>query len=734
MWRRRNVILRAPTGAGKTIAVLAPFLYSRDFIGVVRMIYALPLRSLAQGIYRESRQLCHRLGNALRVTLQTGEQPDDPFFTQGDIIVTTYDQVLSGLLCGPYGLPDKLRNINGAIAAGNLIVFDEFHLMQTNRAFLTAAACLQMFGQTVRSVWMTATATSPLTDVLGRVLNASEVCLSEDELAALPSVAQVSRSIQKEAGLLSAETVLANPDARNVVIVNRVSRAQELGRQITELSRARGNAASVVVLHSRFFGPDRKAKQEGLESGFGPKSLGPAVLITTQVVEAGINITCDHLHTEICPMNALIQRAGRCARFPGESGVVHVYNLNPSAALPYGRTELDAAWTLLPDEPMRIDPATVAIWVKAAHHAEDELTLQRYTSAARRLECEDRIWNNVVGQNQGGVADLIREQSDTIRVAVSDDPQGLFPGELEGVSLYRYQLRRMAALGPIWVFDADRGWVETRDPSEVDRSYVAAVPRALAHYTPEFGLELGVPGTYQSPARQLPARLGYKPLKREPWVHHTRCVVAEARRRFADEGASGGILSEGFGAPLADLVDWSAVLHDLGKLQTQWQEWAEAAQRARDPLYRHTELLAHTDFDSSDASDRALTRTIRPPRPHHSAASAYYGFLVLELAQPPMPLTVRVACISAVLGHHGGWVERTVLPLHSRWESDLREARPGAATAAISTPSLAVVDRLWAGISSMRLQFAAWWPLTAYLTRTLRLSDQLATEEGSQDG
>src|ERR1035441_5374748 len=166
LWSRRNVVLRAPTGSGKTLAVLAPFLLDRARTGARRLIYALPLRTLAQGIYETAKDLAP----GWTVKLQTGEQPDDPFFTRGDIIVTTYDQVLSGLLCGPYGLPDKLRNINGAIAAGNLIVFNEFHLMQTNRAFLTAAACLRMFGRTVCSVWMTATATSPLTDFLDRVL------------------------------------------------------------------------------------------------------------------------------------------------------------------------------------------------------------------------------------------------------------------------------------------------------------------------------------------------------------------------------------------------------------------------------------------------------------------------------------------------------------------------------------------------------------------------------------
>ena len=36
------------------------------------------------------------------VTLQTGEQPDDCFFDRGRIVITTYDQLLSGLLDQPY--------------------------------------------------------------------------------------------------------------------------------------------------------------------------------------------------------------------------------------------------------------------------------------------------------------------------------------------------------------------------------------------------------------------------------------------------------------------------------------------------------------------------------------------------------------------------------------------------------------------------------------------------------
>jgi hypothetical protein len=103
---------------------------------------------------------------------------------------------------------------------------------------------------------------------------------------------------------------------------------------------------------------------------------------------------------------------------------------------------------------------------------------------------------------------------------------------------------------------------------------------------------LGAAGDRESPRRQVPQRPGYRPLKRETWVHHTKCVMEEARLRFNREAATGSLLSKGFNASLGELVDWSALLHDLGKLQAQWQAWAEAAQRARDDSYIHSELLA----------------------------------------------------------------------------------------------------------------------------------------------
>jgi CRISPR-associated endonuclease/helicase Cas3 len=210
----KSVVWRAPTGAGKTWSVLVPFLYPDWQRRPTRLIYALPLRTLAQGIYREAREIAQQLNLpieaqvdtrgrehvSLYVTLQTGEQPDDRFFDRGRIIVTTYDQLLSGL--PPYGLSERLHNINAAAVAGALVVFDEFHLMEPHRAFLTAAAGLHLFRDLCQSVWMTATATRPLVELIGDATGAVTVPESEMEwkglLNSLPSVTQVTRSLVNE--------------------------------------------------------------------------------------------------------------------------------------------------------------------------------------------------------------------------------------------------------------------------------------------------------------------------------------------------------------------------------------------------------------------------------------------------------------------------------------------------------------------------------------------------------
>ncbi|MHB8619235.1 MAG: DEAD/DEAH box helicase, partial [Chloroflexota bacterium] len=259
----RNVVLRAPTGAGKTWSVLVPFLCDGWQHRPSKLLYVLPLRTLAESIYHQAQELFQKAGrDHSEVTMQTGEQPDDPFLDTGKVIVTTYDQLLSGLLDGPYGLSNRLHNINAAAIAGALVVFDEFHLMEPHRAFLTSAAMLHVFGELCQSVWMTATATSPLVDVLSGALNTVVMPAGESDwqqmLGCLPSVTQVNRSLKVHDAALSAEAVLDAHSLTSVVLMNTVGRAQSMFEGLRAECRKRGADPELLLLHARFFKSDRR--------------------------------------------------------------------------------------------------------------------------------------------------------------------------------------------------------------------------------------------------------------------------------------------------------------------------------------------------------------------------------------------------------------------------------------------------------------------------------------------
>jgi CRISPR-associated endonuclease/helicase Cas3 len=777
----RNVLLRAPTGAGKTWAVLAPFLFDGWKGRPTRLIYALPLRTLAQGVYEEARKAASKLVRGTVgtfVTIQTGEQPDDPFFDRGRIIVTTYDQVLSGLLDSPYGLSDRLHNINAAAIAGALVVFDEFHLMPVQMAFLTAVAGLHLFRDLCQSVWMTATATEPLEKVLREALNTPQVPATPEETARLhselPSVRNVIRTLQVENSTLRADAVLKFAEGRSIVLANTVARAQDLYRNIAQTLRDKHSNTPILLLHSRFFKQDRQRKEAELRKLLGPGAKGPAILVATQVIEAGIDISCDHLHTELCPMSSLVQRAGRCARFPFETGTVHVYNLPDEARswLPYG--------DLINEDPTLgrtrqllarigsalINPKITTEWVEEVHAGDDAQAL-RTPWVSRVIECVDRIHRKaILRDRQTGVADLIRgDDSDSLRVIVAYEknlPET--PAKREAISLARWSLARHLDGGRElgWFWDSTRDeptWRALRTRGDLRLTYALCLRAEFAQYTEEVGLIVGVSGNKESPPREPARRPGYAPLHEEAWVHHARCVAAETERRMDRECRADGFLAARLsarymlsGSAVLDATRACALLHDLGKLQEEWQRWAEAAMRAKDTSYKYIAPLAHTDFNSDNLQDRERERQVSKitPRPAHAPASAYYGQApIVEMLSTAPPLLLRplaAACLSAILAHHGGWLpppEKTgigmgIRKLDCTWIASLADLglsglKPEVNSLTIESNKYRRMQELLNCVVHQK-NMATFWPLIAYLTRVLRLSDQRATSEHSCDG
>ncbi|MDU5082961.1 CRISPR-associated helicase Cas3' [uncultured Tissierella sp.] len=100
-------------------------------------------------------------------------------------------------------------------------------------------------------------------------------------------------------------------DNKILVICNTVKEAQRIYKELRE---DKSIAENINLFHSGFIKSDRKTKEEEILK-FGSKdSKFKGIWITTQVVEASLDIDFDILVTELSDLNGLFQRFGRCYR------------------------------------------------------------------------------------------------------------------------------------------------------------------------------------------------------------------------------------------------------------------------------------------------------------------------------------------------------------------------------------------------------------------------------------
>jgi CRISPR-associated endonuclease/helicase Cas3 len=158
-------------------------------------------------------------------------------------------------------------------------------------------------------------------------------------------------STVEQSAEIAEEVIRAHRSAhRTLVVVNTVGRALGLYRQLERLIKRRALSIQLVLIHSRFRPNERKAAVDRLLAA--PVSEG-TIIVSTQVVEAGVDVSAATLFTELAPWPSLVQRFGRCNR-AGEQEAASVYWLDlPSAdkpdryAAPYElRDLLDARKTL----------------------------------------------------------------------------------------------------------------------------------------------------------------------------------------------------------------------------------------------------------------------------------------------------------------------------------------------------------------------------------------------------
>lgn len=357
-----------PTGLGKTAMAVLGWVWRRKFAGVVtqsatprRLVYCLPMRVLVEQTTENTIEWLRNLEllddtaavnpEKLRVNVLIGgeEEEDWDLYPECEqVLIGTQDMLLSRALNRGYAASRSRWPIQfGLLNTDCLWVFDEIQLMGIGLSTTTQLEAFRRLlpnketedanrGHRCQSLWMSATMRpewlktvdyAQFVDLAAKIAFDFEKEMKTPELSAgtrkiLQDRWTAKKPVVKSSAVVGdaeklAEEVLKSHKrgTRSIVIVNTVKRACAI---FDELHRVAVHEPSspkpkLVLLHSRFRPGDRK-KQVNLALAEIQRDEPGTIVVSTQVVEAGVDVSATTLFTELAPWASLVQRFGRCNR------------------------------------------------------------------------------------------------------------------------------------------------------------------------------------------------------------------------------------------------------------------------------------------------------------------------------------------------------------------------------------------------------------------------------------
>jgi len=710
-----NVILQAPTGAGKTRAALYPFLNAirEDKSFPRRCIYSVPMRILANQFIAEYETTIQKFNRKFRQhiqpAIQIGDNPQSPDLTH-NLIFATIDQTLSSFLMAPYGLSARKGNLNAGALLSSYLVFDEFHLYDPNTTLPTTLYMLKQLKGIAPFMLMTATFSPTMLHDLADELDA--VVVPEDTKT-MQTILEIPSQDKKRRyhtcdEMLSANFILQTHKKRSLVICNQVDRARYIYEQLHE---HKSDDVEIILLHSRFLREHRNHIEDRIRTLFAKgNNEGSYIVVSTQAIEVGVDITSTALHTELAPANAIIQRAGRCARYEGNEGDVYIYryvtNPNPKPkdetdivdllnnVLPYKNQEdvFRKTWEAFCETSGHVfDYQEELAVVSYAHSEADQQTLAQLR--AGQYAYQQQIYAVQDDGKKAGAKHLIRDIFQQ-NIIIHDNPPDTFGHELmqiEAISLHpgtlqsyisnwleqdsynEYEWRvkfayEMNDEDTIQANDELRYRVKAvkQDATEAFGASLVIVHPDFATYTPDEGFIPNRGGIYCMPltngtkAEKTSASYG-DGYRKETYEEHIRLVYQAFEEQWEDVAWGAQAMESKYGwraGSIRRATELAVLLHDVGKLSVGWQTWAHNYQQAlydSDGDYQYkpdaAEAYAHTDYDFKNETHRRIQQSLKK-RPWHSVEGALAVVAVIDTEFEETETPLFQAVYSAIARHH----------------------------------------------------------------------------------
>lgn len=306
--------LTVPTGGGKTLSSLAFALTHAAKFGLRRVIYAIPFTSIIEQNVDVFRQALNDAGPDVVLEHHSNLDPDKETYTarlaaenwDSALVVTTNVQLFESLFANKSSRCRKLHRI-----AHSVIILDECQTLPVT----LLAPTLRMLEELCRNYGCTVVLCSATQPAIAKrpdfgigLHNVREIV--DDPLRLYVTLRRVEI---EQLGNLDNGTVVERlrRHKQALCVVNTRAHAATL---FTELSASSNAPESVFHLSASMCAAHRTDVLGRIRGLLNPDSPKPCVVISTQLIEAGVDIDFPVVYRAMTGLDSIAQAAGRCNR------------------------------------------------------------------------------------------------------------------------------------------------------------------------------------------------------------------------------------------------------------------------------------------------------------------------------------------------------------------------------------------------------------------------------------
>ena len=331
--------LTVPTGGGKTIASLAFALQHAVENQMDRVIYVIPYTSIIEqnaAVFRKILGEQNVLENHYNVDYESTEElkPMQLASENWDkpVVVTTNVQFFESLFANKSSKCRKLHNI-----ANSVIIFDEAQMLPTDY-LKPCIAVMEELAANFRSSIVLCTATQPaLSPFFQREMPVTELC---------PRVEEQFRFFERvtfqNVGTISEDELIEKlqKEEQALCIVNTKKRAQRLYQKMEGEGVFHLSTAMYPKHRRRVLDKIRQLVKDGEK----------CILISTSLVEAGVDLDFCTVYRQLAGVDSMIQAAGRCNREgkrDAQDSFAYLFQFEEKEYVPGQQLQIDVSKMLL---------------------------------------------------------------------------------------------------------------------------------------------------------------------------------------------------------------------------------------------------------------------------------------------------------------------------------------------------------------------------------------------------